>query len=170
MWWHTRRNQISSFGAKRTSLFKSAVVGVSSVDYWQPSCAPSAVVMLDTPCSEVVWRLLATHSIHLLPLHFPTRASPCAITFQLDSNTYCSPSTTMAARTRLNVTCVACRVYLYALIYLSESRSKICLQVQHDDVVRNSHIPHTPLCTHCPSRIAFNLRCKLHGKTANHQH
>jgi len=27
---------------------------VSSVDYWQPSCAPSAVVMLDTPCSKVV--------------------------------------------------------------------------------------------------------------------
>ena len=47
-------------------------------------CA-SAVVMLDTPCSEVVWRLLATHSIRQFPLHFPSRASPCAITFQLDS-------------------------------------------------------------------------------------
>jgi prepilin signal peptidase PulO-like enzyme (type II secretory pathway) len=41
----------------------------------------SVVVMLDTPCSEVVWRVLATHSIR----HFPSRASPCAITFQLDS-------------------------------------------------------------------------------------
>ena len=49
-------------------------------------CA-SAVVMLDTPCSEVVWRVLATHSIHQFPLHFPSRASPCAITFQLDSTT-----------------------------------------------------------------------------------
>jgi len=47
-------------------------------------CA-SAVVMLDTPCSEVVWRVLATHSIRQFPLHFPSRASPCAITFQLDS-------------------------------------------------------------------------------------
>jgi len=47
-------------------------------------CA-SAVVMLDTPCSEVVWRVLATHSIRQFPLHFPTRKSPCAITFQLDS-------------------------------------------------------------------------------------
>ena len=46
----------------------------------------SAVVMLDTPCSEVVWRVLATHSIHQFPLHFPSRASPCAIRFQLDSN------------------------------------------------------------------------------------
>ena len=49
-------------------------------------CA-SAVVMLDTPCSEVVWRVLATHSIRQFPLHLLTRASPCAITFQLESNT-----------------------------------------------------------------------------------
>jgi hypothetical protein len=47
----------------------------------------SAVVMLDTPCSEVVWSVLATHSIRHFPLHFPSRASPCAITFQLDSKT-----------------------------------------------------------------------------------
>ena len=50
-------------------------------------CA-SAVAMLDTPCSEVVWRVLATHSIRQFPLHFPSRASPCAITFQLDSTSY----------------------------------------------------------------------------------
>jgi hypothetical protein len=48
-------------------------------------CA-SAVVMLVTPCSEVVWSVLATHSIRQFPLHFPSSASPCAITFQLDSN------------------------------------------------------------------------------------
>ena len=47
-------------------------------------CA-SAVIMLDTPCSEVVWRVLGTHSIRQFPLHFPSRVSPCAITFQLDS-------------------------------------------------------------------------------------
>jgi hypothetical protein len=47
-------------------------------------CA-SAVVMPDTPCSEVVWRVLATHSIRQFPLHFPFRASQCAIRFQLDS-------------------------------------------------------------------------------------
>jgi hypothetical protein len=33
-------------------------------------CA-SAVITLDTPCSEVVWRVLSTHSIHQFPLHFP---------------------------------------------------------------------------------------------------
>jgi hypothetical protein len=47
-------------------------------------CA-SAVVTLDTPCSEVVWRVLAIHSIRQFPFHFPSSASPCAITFQLDS-------------------------------------------------------------------------------------
>jgi len=44
----------------------------------------SAVVMLDTPCSVVVRRVLATHSIRQFPLHFPSCVSPCAITFQLD--------------------------------------------------------------------------------------
>jgi hypothetical protein len=33
---------------------------------------PSAVVMLDTPCSEVVWRVLATHSICQFPFTSPT--------------------------------------------------------------------------------------------------
>jgi hypothetical protein len=42
-------------------------------------CVP-AVVMLDTPCSEVVWRVLDTHSIRRFPFHFLSRASPCAIT------------------------------------------------------------------------------------------
>jgi len=46
-------------------------------------CA-SAVIMLDTPYSEVVWRVLATHSIRQFPLHFSSSASPCAITFQLE--------------------------------------------------------------------------------------
>jgi len=45
----------------------------------------SAVVMLDTPCSEVVWRVLNTHSIRQFPLHLSSRVSPCAITFHLDS-------------------------------------------------------------------------------------
>jgi len=48
----------------------------------------SAVVMLDTPCSEVVWRVMANHSIRQLLLHFPSPASLCAITIQLDSTRY----------------------------------------------------------------------------------
>jgi len=31
-----------------------------------------AVVMLNKPCSGVVWRVLATHSIRQFPLHFPS--------------------------------------------------------------------------------------------------
>jgi len=45
----------------------------------------SAVLTLGTPCSKVVWRVLATHYIHQFPLHFPARVSPSAITFQLES-------------------------------------------------------------------------------------
>ena len=63
-------------------------------------CA-SAVVMLVTPCSEVVWRVLATHSIRQFPLHFPSRASPCAITLQLESTT---TSTTAATTTTTTTT------------------------------------------------------------------
>jgi len=47
-------------------------------------CA-SVVVMLDTPCFEAVWRVRANHTIRQFPHHFPSHASPCAITFQLDS-------------------------------------------------------------------------------------
>jgi len=57
----------------------------------------SAVVMLDTTCFEVVWRVLATHSIRQFRLHFPSRASPCAITFQREPNIFTDfcPSTVM---------------------------------------------------------------------------
>jgi len=64
----------------------------------------SAVVMLDTPCSEVVWRVLDTHSIRQFPLHFPARASPCALTFQLD----CTTVTTLAKRAARGVKPLLC--------------------------------------------------------------
>ena len=71
--------------AKRTRPFKSAS-GHQFSRLLAAEVGASAVVMLDTPCSEVVWRVLATHCIRQFPLHFPSRASPCAITFQLESN------------------------------------------------------------------------------------
>jgi len=58
------------FRVKRTSPFKSAGGRQFSRLLAAEVCA-SAVVMLDTPCSEVVWRVLATHCIHQFPLHFP---------------------------------------------------------------------------------------------------
>ena len=38
-------------------------------------------------CSAVMWHLLV-NSILLFPLHFSARASPCAVTFQVDSTTF----------------------------------------------------------------------------------
>ena len=46
------------------------------------------VVMMNTPSTEVVWRVLATHSVRQFSLHFPSRASLCAITFQLESTIF----------------------------------------------------------------------------------
>ena len=83
MWWHAQKPDFV-FRAKRTSQFKSAggpqFSRLLAAEVWA-----SAVVMLDTPCSEVVWRVRATHYIRQFLLHFPSRASPCAITFQLES-------------------------------------------------------------------------------------
>jgi hypothetical protein len=86
----TRSANRFRLSAKRTSPFKSAGERQFSRLLAAEVCA-SAVVMLDTPCSEVVWRVLATHSIHQFPLHFPSRPSPCAISFQLQS-TYWLPT------------------------------------------------------------------------------
>jgi len=88
-------------------------------------CA-SAVVMLDTPCSEVVWRVLATHFIRQFPLHFPSCASLCAITFQLDS-TYCYSNTTIVTRTLLSYD-IGLPVLLYnSVLYWPQSRkSDLC--------------------------------------------
>ena len=83
----TRAETRSPLSAKQTSPFKSAGGRQFSRLLAAEVCA-SAVVMLDTPCSEVVWRVLATHSIRQFPLHFPSRASPCAITFELESNNF----------------------------------------------------------------------------------
>jgi len=70
--------------AKRTSPFKPAGGRQFSRLLAAEVCV-SAVVMLDTHRSEVVWRVLATHSIRQFPFQFPFRASPRAITFQLES-------------------------------------------------------------------------------------
>jgi len=78
----TRTETRFRLSAKRTSPFKLAGCQFSRL------MIVVMVVMLDTPCSEVVRRVLATDSIRQFPLHFPSRTSPCAITFQLDSTSY----------------------------------------------------------------------------------
>ena len=89
--------------AKRTSPIKSAGRSQFSRLLTAEVCA-SAVVMLDTPCSEVVWRVLATYSIRQFPLHFPSRASPCAITFQTQS-TYILSTLPICLWSRLRFKC-----------------------------------------------------------------
>jgi hypothetical protein len=68
--------------AKRTGPFKSAGASVQSTT----GCRVVRISGSNAgyTCSEVVWRVLATHSIRQFPLQFPSCASPCAITFQLD--------------------------------------------------------------------------------------
>jgi len=82
----TRAETRFSLSAKWTSPFKSA--GRQFSRLLAAELCLSAVVMLDTPCSEVVWRVLATHSNRIFPLYFPYRASPCAIRFQLSSTIF----------------------------------------------------------------------------------
>ena len=68
----TRAETRFRLSVKRTSPFtcKPAVGRQFSRLLAAEVCA-SAVVMVDTPCSEVVWRVMATHSIRQFPLHFP---------------------------------------------------------------------------------------------------
>ena len=82
----TRAETKFRLSAKRTSPFKSAGGRQFSRLLAAEVCA-SAVVMLDTPRSEVVWRVLATDCIRQFPLQFPSHATPRAITFQLQSTT-----------------------------------------------------------------------------------
>jgi hypothetical protein len=58
------------FLAKRTSPFKSTG-GHQFIRLLAAEVCASAVVTLDTPASEVVQRVLATHSIRQFPLHLP---------------------------------------------------------------------------------------------------
>ena len=82
MWWNTRRKKFVFWRNGRAHLNRR---GLQFSRLLAAEVCASAVVMLDTPCSKAVWRVLATHFIRQFPLHFPSRASPCAISFQLDS-------------------------------------------------------------------------------------
>jgi hypothetical protein len=82
----TRAETIFCLLAKRTSPFKSAGASVQS------TTGSRGVRMSGSNVGYTVFRgsvgVLATHSIRQFPLHFSARASPCAITFQLDSTMF----------------------------------------------------------------------------------
>jgi hypothetical protein len=80
----TRAETTFGLSAKRTSPFKSAGTSVQS------TTGNRGVRISGSNAGFTMFRgtvrVLATHSIRRFPLHFPSRASPCAITFQLDSS------------------------------------------------------------------------------------
>ena len=81
----TRAETRFRLSAKLTSPFESARASVQS------STGSRSVRISGSNAGYTMFgssvRVLATHSIRQFPLHFPFRASQCAITFQLDSST-----------------------------------------------------------------------------------
>jgi len=81
----TRAETRFRLSPKRTSPFKSAEVSVQSTAGCRGVRISGSNAGYTTFRGSV--RVLATHSIRQFPLHFPSRASPCAIRFQTHSTT-----------------------------------------------------------------------------------
>jgi len=81
----TRAETTFRLSAKRMSQFKSVGASVQS------NTGSRGVSIGGSNGGYTMFRgsvrVLATHSIRQFPLHFPSGASPCAITFQVDSTT-----------------------------------------------------------------------------------
>jgi hypothetical protein len=79
----TRAETRFRLSSKRTSPFKSVGASVQS------TAASRGVRISGSNAGYTKFRgsarVLATHSIRQFPLHFPSRASPCAIRFQTHS-------------------------------------------------------------------------------------
>jgi hypothetical protein len=114
---------------KRTSPFKSAGASVQST-------AGSLGVRVSISNAGYTTfrgslRVLATHSIRQFPLHFPSRASPCAIRFQTHSilycgclNLFCNVWVCVCAGVLVicvlvfTVLCIVWTVFLYCFVYV----------------------------------------------------
>ena len=81
----TREENRFLLSPKRTSPFKSAGAAVQSTAGSRGVHISVSNAGYTTFRGSV--RVLATHSIRQFPLHFPSRASPCAIRFQTQSTT-----------------------------------------------------------------------------------
>ena len=84
MWWHTLRNQSSSFSETYESILNRRGASVQSTA-GSPGVRISGSNAGYTTFRGGV-RILATHSIRQFSLHSPSRASTCAIKFQTQSN------------------------------------------------------------------------------------
>ena len=83
----TRAETTFCLSPKRTSPFKSAGSSVQST-----LCSRGVRIRISNAAYTTLRgrvRVLATHSIRQFPLHFPFRASPCAITFRTQYNIIC---------------------------------------------------------------------------------
>jgi hypothetical protein len=85
----TRAETRFRLSPKRTSPFKSAGASVQSTAGSRGVRISGSNAGYTTILGNV--RVLATHSIRQFPLHFPYRASPCAIRFQPDSTSPVPP-------------------------------------------------------------------------------
>ena len=116
----TRAQTRFRLSLKRTSPFKSVGVLVHST-------AGSRVVRISLINAGYTTfgggvRVLATHSIRQFPLHFPSRASPCATMFRTSSTS--SPTKQQTTKTLLH----------------RHKRHKLLSITQHGNLYR--HVPH----------------------------
>ena len=119
VFWRNRRVRLNWRGRQFSRLLAANVFA-------------SAVEMLDTPCSEVVWRVLATHCIRQFPLHFPSHASPCAITFQLDS-TCLSCNSPEDSNNKIYL--LSCLLEIHCLFLLHKSTAPNTAGIRHDNLM-----------------------------------
>ena len=121
----------------------------------------SAVVMLGTPCSEVVWRVLATHSIRQFPLHFPSRASPCAITFQLEFTALqyavCCKAQKWNTPNKIQINVYWTHKCLTVLFTCWGCQN--LLKLQNNDAERVAILAESPFCQHLSPTFQKYVRC-----------
>jgi len=131
--------------------------------------------MLNTLCSEVVWRVLATHSIRQFPLHFPSRASPYAITLQLDSTTWSDSSKLREETKRVSGSPAEDKRPLNSehqlTVVASQNRPKILIK---PNTKPDQHVPTTPASKMCRSTVTYmNAASQMsteHKSIACHRH
>ena len=93
----TRAETRFRLSLKRRSPFKSVGVSVQSTAGSRGVRISLSNAGYTTFRGRV--RVLATHSIRQFPLHFPSRASPCATNFRTSSSTKWNPNISIVPRT-----------------------------------------------------------------------
>jgi len=108
----TRAETTFRLSPKRTSPFKSVGASVQSTAGSLGVRISVSNIGYTTLRGRV--RVLATHSIRQFPLHFPCRASPCAITFRTQYKSICLlRGNKMKDSTHNNLYVFICRHFVY---------------------------------------------------------